>query len=231
MKREGANESDMAHPLRLLLAEDDPVMGPALVTALEREGWQAEWVADGVDAYARLQGRHHDALLLDLGLPGMGGLDLLHRLRQTDPDLPVIIVTAYAELRDRVRGLDFGADDYLAKPFDLDELTARLRALVRRSRGQRSRIVKVRGLEVDLRSHQVRVDGEPAWLTGREFSVLQLLLEHSERPMPREAIEQHLYGWGEVVEANAVDVYICNLRRKLGRELIQTYRGGYAITR
>jgi DNA-binding response OmpR family regulator len=216
---------------RLLLAEDDPVLGDALVTALQREGWQVEWVTDGVDAYARLQGRHHDVLLLDLGLPGMGGLDLLHRLRQTDPDLPVIVVTAYAELRDRVRGLDFGADDYLAKPFELDELTARLRALVRRSRGQQSRIVKIRGLEVDLQRHLVSAEGEPVWLTGREFSVLQLLLEHSDRPIPREAIEQHLYGWGEVVEANTVDVFIYNLRRKLGRELIQTYRGGYRIAR
>lgn len=217
---------------KLLLAEDDATLGSALVTALQREGWQVEWSTDGLDAYARLHGQRFDALLLDLGLPGLNGLDLLHRLRQTDPELPVIIVTAYADLRDRVRGLDFGADDYLAKPFELDELSARLRALTRRSRGQQGRVLKVRGLEVDLRSHQVRANGEPVWLTGREFSVLQLLLEHPEQPVSRKAIEQHLYGWGEVVEANTVDVFIYNLRRKLGRELIQTYRGsGYSIAR
>ncbi|MEW6707859.1 MAG: response regulator transcription factor [Pseudomonadota bacterium] len=217
---------------KLLLAEDDATLGSALVTALQREGWQVEWSTDGLDAYARLHGQRFDALLLDLGLPGLNGLDLLHRLRQTDPELPVIIVTAYADLRDRVRGLDFGADDYLAKPFELDELSARLRALTRRSRGQQGRVIKVRGLEVDLRSHQVRANGEPVWLTGREFSVLQLLLEHPEQPVSRKAIEQHLYGWGEVVEANTVDVFIYNLRRKLGRELIQTYRGsGYSIAR
>jgi len=222
----------MTPRLNLLLAEDDPVLGQALVDGLRREGCTVRWVRDGIDAYAALQEQRFDALVLDLGLPGLGGLDLLHRVRQHDADLPVLVVTAYGELADRIRGLDFGADDYLAKPFELDELLARVRAVTRRQRDRAATLTKVRNVEVDLRAHQVRVDGEPVWLTGREFSVLQLLLEHLGEPVSRERVERHLYGWGDVVEANAVDVFIHQLRRKLGRDFIQTYRGqGYAIHR
>src|SRR5690349_17912310 len=164
------NAMTAAQP-QLLLVEDDPAMGAALVTGLGRAGWTVYWRSDGIEAYAALQSLELDALVLDLGLPGMGGLDLLHRLRQTDTRLPVIVVTAYGELSDRIRGLDFGADDYLVKPFELDELCARLRALTRRARDSAKNMVTVREVEVDLNSHTVRVAGEPVWLTGREFSV------------------------------------------------------------
>ncbi len=221
----------MTTTLRLLLAEDDPVLGPALVTGLQRERMAVEHVADGVEAYAALQKQPYDALVLDLGLPGLNGLDLLHRVRQTDPDLPVIVVTAHGGVRERIRGLELGADDYLPKPFELDELVARLRAVTRRSRGLPGALLKVRDVEVDLRSHRVRLNGEPVWLTGREFSVLKLLMENAGRPVSRQQIEQHLYGWGDEVEGNVVDVYVYNLRKKLGRDFIHTYRGsGYSIS-
>ena len=223
----------MTAPLpQLLLVEDDPAMGAALVTGLGRAGWKVHWHSDGIEAYAALQTLKLDALVLDLGLPGMGGLDLLHRLRQTDTRLPVIVVTAYGELSDRIRGLDFGADDYLVKPFELDELCARLRALTRRARDSAKALVTVREVEVDLNAHTVRVAGEPVWLTGREFSVLQLLLQHLGQPVSREAIQRHLYAWGDTVEPNTVDVFVHTLRRKVGRDFIHTFRGsGYIISR
>jgi two-component system OmpR family response regulator/two-component system response regulator QseB len=221
----------MTMPLRLLLAEDDPVLGPALVTGLQRERFDVHLVADGVEAYAALQKQRYDALVLDLGLPGLNGLDLLHRVRQTDPELPVIVATAHGGLRERIRGLELGADDYLPKPFELDELVARLRAVARRSRGLPGAVLKVREVEMDLRSHRVRLGSEPVWLTGREFTVLKLLMENAGRPVSRQQVEQHLYGWGDEVEGNVVDVYVYNLRKKLGRDFIHTYRGsGYSIS-
>jgi two-component system response regulator QseB len=224
--------SETAAPLRILLAEDDPVLGQALVTGLGHEGCSVQWLRDGIDAYAALQKDRPDALVLDIGLPGLSGLDLLHRLRQADTELPVIVISAYGETSDRIRGLDFGADDYLAKPFDLDELGARLRAMTRRMRGRGAGVVQIGTVEVDLRAHQARVDGEGVWLTGREFLVLKLLLERRGETVQREQIERQLYGWGEVMEASGVDMLIHHLRRKLGRDLIYTYRGGgYSIPR
>jgi DNA-binding response OmpR family regulator len=220
----------MNPPLSVLLAEDDATLGSALATALRAAGYEVEWVRDGQTAYARAQRPDLGAVLLDLGLPEISGLDLLHRLRQKNPDLPVLVVTAYGELRDRVRGLDLGADDYITKPFAVEELLARLRAATRRHRQAGESLLRVRDVELDPRSHRVRQAGQEVWLTGREFAVLKLLMENVGRPVSRERIEQHLYGWGEVVEANTVDVFIYNLRRKLSRDLIYTYRGhGYSI--
>lgn len=222
----------MTRPLHVLLAEDDPTLGGALVTALGHAGVEVEWVQDGHTAYARAQRPALDAVLLDLGLPGLPGLDLLHRLRQINPDLPVLVVTAYSELQDRVRGLELGADDYLTKPFAVEELLARLRAVTRRQRGAAQETLHAHDVELDLRSHRVRQAGQEVWLTGREFAVLKLLMLNVGKPVSREQIEQHLYGWSEVIEANTVDVYIYQLRRKLGREFIHTYRGhGYSIDR
>jgi two-component system OmpR family response regulator/two-component system response regulator QseB len=222
----------MPPPSRLLLAEDDPVLGAALATALRRDAWEVDWVQDGLAAYAAVQKQPPDALLLDLGLPGMPGLDLLHRVRQSAPEMPVLIVTAQGYLPDRVRGLDMGADDYIAKPFEVEELMARLRAVTRRAHAGQEAVLQAGDIRLDLRSHRVRRGGEEIWLTGREFAVLKLLMQHAGRPVPRAQIEQHLYGWGEVVEANTVDVFVHHLRRKLGRDAIHTYRGmGYTMSR
>jgi DNA-binding response OmpR family regulator len=222
----------MPSPSRLLLAEDDPVLGPALAVALRRAAWDVDLVQDGLAAYAAVQKHPPDALVLDLGLPGMPGLDLLHRLRQTTPDLPVLIVTAQGDLHDRVRGLDMGADDYIAKPFEVEELLARLRAVTRRAGAGQEGVLQAGDVQLDLRTHRVRRAGNEVWLTGREFAVLKLLMQRAGQPVPRTQIEQHLYGWGDVVEANTVDVFVHNLRRKLGRDAIHTYRGlGYTMSR
>jgi DNA-binding response OmpR family regulator len=221
--------------MRVLLAEDDPVLGRAVQVGLGQDGLDVHWARDGIDAYAVLQRHEFGAVVLDLDLPGMHGLDLLHRIRQSDRRLPVIIVTASSEVAQRIRGLDFGADDYLAKPFDLDELLARLRAVSRRSHGAPGRVLRVREVEIDLDEHQARRNGEPVWLSAREYSVLKLLMQSVGEPLSRAQIEAQLGGWGDDMpgsqaEGNLVDVYIYNLRKKLGREFIQTFRGsGYLI--
>ena len=217
--------------MRVLLAEDDPVLGQALRVGLGREGIDVAWTRDGIDAFSAFQQSDYAALVLDLDLPGLPGLDVLHRIRQTDWRVPVIIVTALGDVANRVRGLDFGADDYLCKPFDLDELLARLRAVTRRVRGMPGAVLARGGVEIDLRDHRATHHGEPLWLSGREFSVLRLLME-SDQPVSRPQIEEQLNGWGTEVECNLVEVYIHKLRKKLGRDFIQTLHGsGYLIPR
>ena len=217
--------------LQILLAEDDRDLGQAIAAGLGREGLRVDWVRDGIDAHCAFLRGGHSALVLDLGLPGLGGLDLLHRVRQSDPQLPVLIITARVGVRDRVLGLDFGADDYLCKPFDLAELLARVRAMTRRVRAPNGVVLVSGGVEVDLGCHRVSRDGQAIWLTAREYSVLRLLLGSVGRTVSRLEIEEHLGTWGDSVEGNLVEVYVYNLRKKLGRDFILTYRGsGYRVS-
>ncbi len=216
--------------MRLLLVEDDAMLGEAVRRGLRPEGHAVDWVQDGRAADLALAGEPYDAVLLDLGLPLKGGLDVLRDLRRRRVRVPVLILTAQDAVPERVAGLDAGADDYLVKPFDLDELAARLRALQRRSGGRAEPVIEHGGLRLDPAAHEVFLDGAAVTLTAREFSLLHALLEHPGRPVSRSRLEERLYGWGEQVESNAVEVHVHALRRKLGAEWIKTLRGvGYVI--
>jgi two-component system, OmpR family, response regulator QseB len=216
--------------VRLLLVEDDPMIGEAIRAGLKREGFTVDWVHDACAAAGVLRSEPFELMLLDLGLPGADGLQLLKALRGRGEVLPVIILTARDAVSDRVRGLDAGADDYLIKPFDLDELAARIRALLRRKAGRPSTALEHLGVILDPATHCVTQDGVEVALSPREFAVLQLLLERPGAILSRAQIEERLYGWGEEVESNAVEVHIHGLRRKLGAQFILTVRGvGYRV--
>jgi two-component system OmpR family response regulator/two-component system response regulator QseB len=203
--------------MRILLAEDDPLLGDGLRAGLRQLGFQVDWVRTGDAAERELRGEPYAAAVLDLGLPGKPGLEVL---------------TARDAVSDRIRGLDTGADDYVVKPVDLDELAARLRALVRRAHGQPQERLCAQDIVLDPASRQVWKDGEPVPLSTREFDLLQVFLLNAGRVLSREQIEQHLYAWGQEVESNAVEVHVHHLRRKLGAALIQTVRGvGYVLLR
>jgi two-component system response regulator QseB len=218
--------------MRLLLVEDDAMLGEAVRRGLRQQGHAVDWVQDGLEAEAALEAEAYDAVLLDLGLPLKGGLEVLRDLRGRRIGVPVLILTAQDAISERVAGLDSGADDYLVKPFDLDELAARLRALQRRRAGRTEPAIEHGPLRLDPAAHEVFLDGAPVPLTAREFSLLQALLEHPGRPMSRARLEERLYGWGEQVESNAVEVHVHALRRKLGAQWIKTLRGvGYMVPR
>ncbi|HET6410802.1 MAG TPA: response regulator transcription factor [Anaeromyxobacter sp.] len=216
--------------MRLLLVEDDRMLGAGLQAGLRQKGWAVDWVRDGELAEEALRGEPYDVVLLDLGLPGKGGREVLIGLRRRGARVPVLILTAQDAVSDRVAGLDAGADDYLVKPFDLDEVAARVRALHRRSTGRAAPHLEVGGLSLDPAGHRVTLEGEPVALSAREFALLQALLEHPGRPLSRAQLEERLYGWGEEVESNAVEVHVHALRKKLGARWIRTLRGvGYMI--
>ena len=216
--------------MRILLVEDDAMLGAAVQRALARSGHAVDWVRDGGAAEVALAGEPYDAVLLDLGLPDKSGLEVLRDLRRRGRDVPVVILTAQDAVPDRVAGLDAGADDYLVKPFDLDELAARIRAVQRRSVGRAEPVIEHGRLTLNPATHEVFVAGAPVALSTREFSLLQALLEHPGRPISRSRLEERLYGWSGQVESNAVEVHVHSLRRKLGAELIKTLRGvGYMI--
>ncbi|QDF99110.1 DNA-binding response regulator [Azoarcus sp. DD4] len=224
--------------MRLLLIEDDPMIGAAVQRGLRQEGYAVDWVRDGAAGLLALATpaaggeAPYDLLLLDLGLPGKDGLTVLGELRAAGNPLPVLVLTARDAVSERIRGLDAGADDYLVKPFDLDELAARVRALLRRRAGRPEPIVRQAGIVVDPASHAVSVDGEPVRLSAREFALLQALLEQPGKPLSRAQLEERLYGWGEEVESNAVEVHIHALRRKLGADRIRNLRGvGWFVPR
>ena len=216
--------------MRLLLVEDDTMIGEAVRLGLRKQGIAVDWVQDGLAARSALSTETFDLVLLDLGLPKMDGLQVLKWLRGTGSKAPVLILTARDSVNDRIRGLDAGADDYILKPFDLDELAARVRAVLRRQSGRAENLVEHLGVTLDPSSHEVTRDGEPVGLSHREFALLEALLERPGQVLSRAQLEERLYGWGEEVESNAVEVHIHNLRKKLGAEYIQNVRGvGYRV--
>jgi len=217
--------------MRLLLVEDDPMIGEAIRAGLKREGFTVDWVHDAESAMQVLGSEPFELLLLDLGLPGSDGLKLLKSLRARGEMLPVLIITARDAVADRVAGLDAGGDDYLVKPFDLDELAARVRALLRRKSGRSSSVLEHLDVVLDPATHRVTQRGKEVALSPREFALLQLLLEHPGRILSRAQLEERLYGWGEEVESNAVEVHIHGLRRQLGAQFISNVRGvGYRVS-
>jgi len=232
--------------MRLLLVEDDRMIGDSLRAALRPEGFAVDWVRDVAAARAALATERFDLVLLDLGLPpggptsgpdsaaaapGQDGLTLLRELRQRGDSTPVIVLTARDGPGDRVRGLDTGADDYLVKPFEFDELRARMRAVQRRHGGRAQPVLQHGAIMLDPAAHQVTVDGQPVLLSAREYAVLEALMQRPGALLSRAQLEDRLYGWGEEIESNAVSVYVHQLRRKLGAERIGNVRGvGYFLT-
>ncbi len=214
--------------MRVLLVEDDELLGDGVKAGLSHYGYTVDWLKDGHLAEQVLRDESFDLVVLDLGLPRVSGLEILQSLRASGSNIPVLILTARDTVEDRVKGLDYGADDYLAKPFDLDELSARLRALQRRSGSIESSPIIVYGnITLDPASHLVTVDGNPVNIPRREFALLQKLLQNAGRVLSREQLAQSLYGWDEEVDSNALEVHIHNLRKKLGN-FIRTIRGvGY----
>lgn len=216
--------------MRLLLVEDDRMIGDSLRAALRLDGYAVDWVRDAVAAQSTLSSERFDLVLLDLGLPKGDGLEVLRALRARRDSTPVIVLTARDGLEDRVAGLDAGADDYLAKPFELDELNARIRAVMRRHSGRAQPVLSHAGVTLDPATRQVMKDGAPVLLSAREFAVLEALMQRPGALLSRAQLEDRLYGWGEEIESNAVSVYIHQLRRKLGADFIQNVRGvGYFV--
>ncbi|KRB64173.1 response regulator transcription factor [Noviherbaspirillum sp. Root189] len=218
--------------MRLLLVEDDPMIGDSLRKALRLDGFTVDWVRDGRSAESALDDGVHDLLLLDLGLPGKDGIEILRSLRARRKTLPVLILTARDAVPDRVAGLNAGADDYLVKPFDLDELVARIHALLRRQAGRADAVIRHGALELFPASHEARLNGQPLTLSAREFSLLQALLDRPGTVLSVPQIEEKIYGWDDEVGSNTVEVYIHSLRKKLGTGFIKNVRGvGYMIPR
>lgn len=216
--------------MRVLLVEDDPMIGRSVQQGLRQDGHSVDWVRDGQAAEGALATTAYEMLLLDLGLPGKSGLDVLARLRRSLNTVPVLVITARDAVADRIKGLDAGADDYLVKPFDLDELAARMRAVLRRHAGRASPLIEHGDLQMNPATHELTQNGKPVALSAREFALLQTLLEQPGVPLSRAKLEERLYGWGEEIESNAVEVYIHALRRKLGAERIRNIRGvGYLV--
>jgi len=216
--------------MRVLLVEDDTMVGESVRKGLRQEGFAVDWVEDGRAAELALDTGVYDLMLLDLGLPKKSGMDVLTALRQKKSALPVILITARDAVADRVRGLDAGADDYLVKPFDLDELAARVRALARRRTGNAESVLRHGALSLNPATHEAAFDGRALTLSGREFALLQALTERPGAVLSRAQLEEKLYGWSEEVGSNTVEVYIHALRKKLGTDFIKTVRGvGYTV--
>jgi DNA-binding response OmpR family regulator len=218
--------------MRVLLVEDDRMIAEAVRTALNQDGHVTDWMADGAAAHSALSHSRFDIVLLDLGLPRKDGLTVLRQLRERGDATPVIIITARDDVRSRVAGLDSGADDYLVKPFDLDELAARMRVALRRSAGRGDPVIEHGELRLNPVTREVHKAGEPVTLSAKEFAVLEALLMRPGAVLSRAQLEDRLYGFGEGAESNAVEVYVHALRRKLGSEAIRTQRGaGYFVPR
>jgi len=218
--------------MRLLLVEDDSLLGDGIQAGLVQAGFAVDWLRDGVQADTALQTETYAAVVLDLGLPKLSGLELLRRVRARGNAVPVLILTARDAVEDRIKGLDSGADDYVVKPFDLHELAARLRALTRRGRGEAAAILRVDALELNPAEHRVLFRSKPVDLSAREFALLHELMLNAGRVLSREQLEQRLYAWGEEPGSNAIEVHVHHLRRKLAPELVHTIRGvGYMLPR
>ena len=216
--------------MRLLIAEDDSMIGEAVRSGLQRHGFAVDWVEDGIAAVHAIEVGEYDLLLLDLGLPRKEGLRVLRDLRRGGSTLPVLIVTARDAVADRVAGLDAGADDYVVKPFEITELAARIRAVLRRKGGRATGAIEHLDVTLDPATHEVRRGGREVALSAREFALLHALLEHPGRILSRAQLEERLYGWDEEVGSNVVEVHIHALRRKLGTDFIRNVRGvGYRV--
>ena len=222
--------------MRILVVEDDALLGDAIQAGLRQSGYAVDWMKDGVLAEQALTTESYAAVVLDLGLPRLSGLEVLHRLRsrniQTNAQTPVLILTAMDAVDDRIKGLDTGADDYMVKPFDMGELAARLRALVRRASGKTAPLLQVSGVKFDPAAHCVLYQDKSVELSAKEFALLHALMLNSGKVLSRARLEEQLYAWGDEVESNTVEVHIHHLRRKLFPELIETIRGvGYLMPR
>lgn len=216
--------------MRLLLIEDDPMIGEAVLRVLRTEHYAADWVRDGELADAALQAENYDAVLLDLGLPRQSGLEVLRKLRARKSTVPVLIATARDSITDRIAGLDAGADDYVVKPYDTDELLARVRALLRRSAGRAEPAFEHKGVSLNPATREASLNGQSVSLSAREWAVLEPLLARPGVLLSRTQLEEKLFSWKDDVSSNAVEVYIHGVRKKLGSGLIQTVRGlGYVI--
>ncbi len=216
--------------MRVLLVEDDRMIAKGMETALRQEGYAVDAMGDGRSAAEALRTSRFDLVLLDLGLPQRDGIEVLRELRGRGDSTPVIIVTARDDVRNRIEGLDAGADDYIIKPFDLDELSARMRSVLRRAAGRGDPCIKHRGISLNPVTHSVEREGVPLLLSAHEFSVLEALLQRPGAVLSRAQLEDRLYGWSGQIESNAIEVYIHGLRRKLGSDAIRTLRGvGYFI--
>jgi DNA-binding response OmpR family regulator len=216
--------------MRILVVEDDALLGDAVQAGLRQAGHAVDWVRDGIAAATALLSEDYAAAVLDLGLPRQSGLDVLRRIRGAGRTTPVLILTARDTVEDRIAGLDAGADDYLVKPFDLGELQARLRALLRRAAGQPMPVLRAAGIEFDPATRHASCNGAPVELSIKEAAVLHALLQNAGRALSKAQLEQHLYAWGEETGSNTIEVFVHHLRRKLGAERIHTLRGiGYLI--
>lgn len=216
--------------MRILLAEDEALLGAALREGLQQAGFAIDWFRDGAAARAALETEQFAGIVLDLGLPRLAGLELLRGLRANHNATPVLVLTARDAVEDRVEALDLGADDYVVKPVAMEELAARLRALIRRSQGLASGTLEVADVTLDMASHAVTFRGKPVELPAREFAVLRELMLNAGRVLTREQLESKLYEWSRTLESNAIEVHIHHLRRKLAPDVIRTVRGvGYLM--
>lgn len=216
--------------MRILIVEDDVMIGAGIRTALQRDGYIADFVQDGRAVNEMVSSEHFDLLLLDLGLPGRSGLEILEAIRHAKQNIPVIIITARDSVEDKVKGLDLGADDYLVKPFSAKELAARVRCTLRRSCGHLEPEFEIQGIRFNPTTRQVLRDDEPVALSVKEYAIVEALIQRAGVMLSRAQLEERIYGWGEEVDSNAVLVHIHSIRKKLGRDFIQTLRGvGYCI--
>ena len=218
--------------MRLLLVEDDTMIGESVLDLLRNEGYAVDWVKDGAIALSILEDQHYDLILLDLGLPLCDGLTVLKALRDRQNRTPVLVATARDAIAQRIEGLDSGADDYIVKPYDLGELLARIRSLVRRAAGRAEPVYAYAGVSIDPASREVTVDGLPVVVSAREWAILELLLARPGMVLSRKQLEERLYSWKDGVSSNAIEVHIHSLRKKIGADLIQNVRGvGYMMSK
>ncbi|MGA7177997.1 MAG: response regulator transcription factor [Thiobacillaceae bacterium] len=218
--------------MRVLVVEDDALLGDGIQAGLKQQGFTVDWVHDGVAAEHAIDAEQYAAIVLDLGLPRRSGLGVLKQLRLSGNAVPVLILTARDTVEDRITGLDTGADDYLVKPFDLGELSARLRALIRRASGSPAAILSIGSLSLDPAGRTVTFRNERRTLSAREFDLLQVFMLNAGRVLTRDQLISSLYAWGEEIESNAIDVHLHHLRKKLAPEIVQTMRGvGYMLPR
>ncbi len=216
--------------MRILLVEDEPLIADAIKLAMQRQEFRVDWAENGAMAFEALQAGQFDLVLLDLGLPDQDGLSVLEDLRKNDFALPVLILTAREAVRNKIDGLNLGADDYLTKPFDMEELIARCRALIRRSYGRAKTIIRHRGVELDLDQQSVCYEGKPVQLQQLAFRLLAILIERKGRVISKSDLMELLYGWSENAESNVLEVYVSQIRRKTDPKLIRTIRGiGYIV--